>query len=86
MNVPEGSIQSTRKLGGITHQATSIRVAFLDQSELDRLDASIHHITGRNEMGTSLGVRQCDFCNPIGRGGHVEMRRSVEEVWYRRVL
>lgn len=85
-NAPERSIESTGKLGRITHQTTSIRIAFFNKPKLDRLDTPIHHITRRNDVRTGLCIRQRDICNTIGRSRHVEMRRSVEEVGNGRVL
>lgn len=55
--LPEGSIESTGKLGRVTHQADLVGNTLLDQRILDRLDAAVHHVTGRDHLATSTGIR-----------------------------
>jgi hypothetical protein len=49
----------------------------LNQSHLDGLDSTVHHIARCDEMSSSLGIGESDLPDPLGRCRGVEMRCSI---------
>ena len=70
--LPEGSIETRCKLGRVRHQADLVCDSLQDQSILDRLDTTVHHITGSNHLASGTSIGQGDVCKSLDRGSVVD--------------
>lgn len=78
-SVPEWPIQRARKLGRVAHERALVPKPRVDESLLYGLDASVHHVAGRNAMRTSFGVVDSHLRDAVDGGRVVDGSVRIEE-------
>jgi len=76
---PKRSVERASKFGGVAHERHSIAIASIHESALDRFDATVHHITGCNAVGTSTSICNCDLGNTFHRWWGIDRTVVMEE-------
>jgi hypothetical protein len=79
MRLPERPIQTTCKLGRITHECTFIPQTGVNQFPLNRLDTAVHHVARRNTVSASECIAEGDFGYAFYGGFCVDCAVGVEE-------
>lgn len=77
--LPEGSIEARGKFGRVGHQADLVGNTLLNKGILDRLDTTIHHVTGRDHLASSTSISHRDINQALHRGTVVDSTILTED-------